>query len=187
MYFGNEVLGFNCENDDNTLFEIKFHYLNNSNIQRILDFLKTIDSESTIYRYHIYSDCYDTYGGFDKSYLWQNIDIATIMSLCLIKDIYTHPVKNVTDIAEYLRYSLEYIDNGPEKQYQDKVWIQKYGFRRGFCIHGVYVEKSTNEHIFHVDELDWSEGTEPNFGQWKSFNGMIEGVSKKYAILWKLE
>lgn len=182
IYFGNEILGFRCANTDgNIIFEIKFHYLNNINKQRILDFLTTIDKCDMLYQYHIYSDCSDTYGS-GSYYTWQNINLAMIMSLCVIKNMYTHPINNVADVAEYLRYSLESIDDGSEKQYQDKIWIKKYGFRQSFQIHGVYVNKSTNEYIYHVDKIDWSEGTEPNFGQWKSFDDMITGVSKKYAL-----
>jgi len=93
---------------------------------------------------------------------------------------------NSIKIAEYLRNSLQKIENGPIKIYKNKTWVQSYGFRRAFQIHGVYINRDTNEHIFHVDEFDWVISVkEPNFGIWESFDSMIDGVSKQYESLWK--
>jgi hypothetical protein len=97
-----------------------------------------------------------------------------------------NPPKNADEIAEYLRTSLEQVENGPVKIYKNKTWIQMYGFRRSFQIHGVYINKETNEHVFHVDEYEWDTNREPNFGIWESFDTMIVGVSNRYAKLWNL-
>ena len=104
-----------------------------------------------------------------------------------MNNFYINPPKNTEEIANYLRTSLEVVENGPVKYYKNKIWIQIYGFRRAFHIHGVYINKETNEHIFHVDEENWDTNTDPNFGLWTSFDNMIDVVSKIYAKLWQLE
>ena len=74
-------------------------------------------------------------------------------------DIYANnPPKNEQEITDYLISWLQVIENGPVKFYQNQTWIQKYGFKRAFQIHGVYVNTISNEHIFHVDEYDWETG-----------------------------
>ena len=103
-----------------------------------------------------------------------------------MNDFYINQPKNTEEIAQYLRTSLEKIENGPVKFYKNKTWIQMYGFRRAFHIHGVYINKETNEHVFHVDESDWDTNFEPNFGLWESFDTMIVGVSNLHAKIWKL-
>jgi hypothetical protein len=55
-----------------------------------------------------------------------------------MKDFYINLPNNAEEIAECLLNSLEKIENGPVKFYKNKTWIQIYGFRRGFQIHGVY-------------------------------------------------
>lgn len=102
-------------------------------------------------------------------------------------DFYNNPPKNVEEISTYLRSWLQEVDEGPLKVYKDQIWVQRYGFRRAFQIHGVYVSTTTNQHLFHVDEYDWDSATqEPNFGVWDDFERMIAGVSVAYAKLWKL-
>jgi hypothetical protein len=106
-------------------------------------------------------------------------------------DIYKNPPKNKEEVAGYLLASLKSINMEENTHththiYNDKIWIQIYGFRRAYQIHGVYVNKETNEHAFHVDECEWVSDTEPNFGVWKSFDDMIDGVSSRYAKLWRL-
>jgi hypothetical protein len=98
-----------------------------------------------------------------------------------------NPPNNTREVKEFLLDFLEEVNNGTVKIYKDKEWVQIFGFRRAFTIHGVYICKTTNEHAFHVDEEDWFIGTEPNLGVYESFDSMIDGVSKKYAELWSLE
>ena len=91
------------------------------------------------------------------------------------------------EISTYLRSWLQRVYDGPIKTFNDQTWVQQYGFRRVFQIHGVYVNTTTNQHLFHVDEYDWDSDTqEPNFGVWDDFDSMIAGVSMEYAKLWKL-
>ena len=101
-----------------------------------------------------------------------------------MSNFYENPPKNVEEISAYLRSWLHSVD-GPRKTYKNQTWIQRYGFRRAFQIHGVYVSTTTNQHIFHVDEYDWDSATqEPNFGVWNDFDSMIMGVAVIYAKLW---
>ncbi len=95
--------------------------------------------------------------------------------------------KTKEDIESYLRSWSQPIENGPKHTYNGDTWTQKYGFRRGFQIHGIYVNDTTNEHSFHVDEFEWKENVEPNFGVYKSFDSMISGVTDLYSKLWKLD
>jgi hypothetical protein len=105
----------------------------------------------------------------------------------MMYDFYNNPPKNVEEISTYLRSWLQRVDDGPVKTFKDQTWVQHYGFRRAFQIHGVYVNTITNQHLFHVDECDWNSDTqEPNFGVWDDFDNMIAGVSMEYAKLWKL-
>ena len=100
-------------------------------------------------------------------------------------DFYKDTPKNVEDISAYLRSWLQKVDDGPVKTYRGQTWVQQYGFRRAFQIHGVYVSTTTNHHLFHVDEYDWySDVEEPNFGVWDDFDSMITGVSAAYEKLW---
>jgi hypothetical protein len=92
----------------------------------------------------------------------------------------------VEQIRAYLITSFNNLENGPVKFYKNKKWIQKYGFRRAFHIHCVFVNEETDEHIFYVSEDDWNTENDPDFGVWKSFDAMVDGVAKRYAILWKL-
>jgi len=41
--------------------------------------------------------------------------------------------------------------------------------------------------LFHVDEYEWKENVEPNFGVYNNFDSMIPGVSDLYFKLWKLD
>lgn len=95
-------------------------------------------------------------------------------------------IRTVEQISTYLRTSFNNVENGIVKCYKNKEWIQIYGFRRAFHIHCVFVNKETGEHIFHVSEDEWNTENDPNFGVWESFDALIEGVSKRYAVLWKL-
>jgi hypothetical protein len=49
------------------------------------------------------------------------------------------------------------------------------------------VNDITNEYLFHVDEYEWKENVEPNFGVYNNFDSMISGVSDLYVKLWKLK
>lgn len=102
-------------------------------------------------------------------------------------DFYKDLPNTKEDIENYLRSWLQPIDNGIVHFYNGKEWKQKYGFRRAFHIHGVYVDETTNHHIFHVDEFKWKDNTAPNFGEWIDFDYMIRGVSEIYYKLWKLD
>jgi len=101
-------------------------------------------------------------------------------------DFYNNLPKTKEDIEIYLRSWLQPIENGTKHTYKENTWTQKYGFRRAFQIHGVYVNENTNEYLFHVDEYGWKENTEPNFGVYDNFDSMISGVSDLYFKLWKL-
>lgn len=93
---------------------------------------------------------------------------------------------NLMEVKQYLLDFLEKVENDTVKFYKNKKWVQIYGFRRAFCIHGVYICHETGEHAFHVDEEDWFPDTEPNLGAYESFDSMIDGVSKRYAERWSL-
>jgi hypothetical protein len=102
-------------------------------------------------------------------------------------DFYKNPPKTKEDIENYLRSWLQPIENGKKHLYKGNTWTQKYGFCRAFQIHGVYANDITNEYSFHVDECDWKENLEPNFGVYDTFDNMILGVSELYFKLWKLD
>jgi hypothetical protein len=97
------------------------------------------------------------------------------------------PPNNTMEVKKYLLDYLEEVKSDTVKFYKDKEWVQIFGFKRAFYIHGVYICKTTNEHAFHVDEQDWFSGTEPNIGVYESFDSMIDGVSKRYAERWGLK
>lgn len=96
-------------------------------------------------------------------------------------------LKTKNDIQLFIHSNLKPVENGVEKMYDGKLWVQKYGFRRGFQIHGVYVESDSERCLFHVDEYEWKDNTEPNFGVWNNFNEMLSGVAERYFKLWKLD
>lgn len=104
-----------------------------------------------------------------------------------MSDFYKNLPKTKDDIKNYLSSWLQPIDNGTPHIYEGCEWKHKYGFKRAFHIHGVYVNEKTNEHIFNVDENEWKDNTEPNFGIWSDFDSMIIGVSELYYKLWKLD
>jgi len=101
-------------------------------------------------------------------------------------DFYNNPPTTKADIEKYLLSWLQPIDDGTSHVYKGNTWTQKYGFCRGFQIHGVYSNDKTNEYLFHVDEYEWNENVEPNFGVYSNFDSMITGVSELYYKLWKL-
>ena len=102
-------------------------------------------------------------------------------------DFYNNLPETKEDIENYLRSWLQPIENGTKHAYKGNTWTQKHGFCRAFQIHGVYVNDITNEYLFHVDEYEWKENVEPNFGVYNNFDGMISGVSDLYVKLWKLK
>jgi hypothetical protein len=102
-------------------------------------------------------------------------------------DFYNNLPETKEDIDIYLRSWLQPIENGTKHIYKGNTWTQKYGFCRAFQIHGVYVNDVTNEYSFHVNEYEWQEKTEPNFGVYNDFDSMISGVSDLYFKLWKLD
>ncbi len=102
-------------------------------------------------------------------------------------DFYNNPPKTKEDIESYLRSWLQPVENGAKHVYNENTWTQKYGFRRAFQIHGVYVNDTTNEYSFHVDDSEWKKNVEPNFGVYANFDNMISGVSDLYFKLWKLD
>jgi hypothetical protein len=98
-------------------------------------------------------------------------------------DFYNNHPNTKHDIKQYIVTWLEPVLNDSNK-YQN--WTQVFGFRRGFVIHGVYVNDKTKEYAFHVIDPDSynTYNNFPNLGSYDSYETMLEGVVDKYAKLW---
>ena len=107
-----------------------------------------------------------------------------------------HDCKCIEDIEEHLVENLRMCDdivstkafkmNGKEVTFK-----QIQGFRRAFCIHGVYKasildenEKCKNLYAFHVSES--TEHGFPNMGIYTSMSELIREAATIHARLWKL-
>ncbi len=104
-------------------------------------------------------------------------------------DFYKNDPQTIEDVKEYLNSWLSKVildeDSGSIEFPNGIRWYQTHGFRRAFNLHQVYTDED-KRFAFTVDENGWDGKTTPNMGIYGSWNEMIDGVSMKYAIAWKL-
>ena len=104
-------------------------------------------------------------------------------------DFYENPPNSKNGIYKYLTSWLEPVDTGIGFSKNNQHWIQTQGFRRAFNGHGVFQNKATDVFAFHVFNSDSNDNdfeTFPNFGQYDTYEKMLEGVVDRYAKLWNI-
>ncbi len=104
-------------------------------------------------------------------------------------DFYKNTPQTIEDVKEYLNSWLEKVildeNIGFIEFPTGTKWYQTHGFRRAFSLHQVYCDED-KRFAFNVDENGWDGSVVPNMGIYDSWEEMIDGVSMKYAIAWKL-
>ena len=104
-------------------------------------------------------------------------------------DFYKNPPQTSKDVKEYLTSWLGKVilDEAVEPivDLNGTIWFLTHEFRRAFNIHQVYSDEG-NRFAFHVDESGWDGKTTPNMGIYSSWIEMIDGVTAKYVVAWKL-
>jgi len=96
---------------------------------------------------------------------------------------YERPPQSRDDVDAYIRSWLQALAPSPVVVHGGVSWRQTFGFRRGFCTHGVY--ESPAGIAFHVGEAGDMQHF-PNFGSYASFDEMVDGVVRRYCGIWKL-
>ncbi len=98
-------------------------------------------------------------------------------------------VRSRSDVKTWLLEELELSPKFEPKNVtingDSAVWKVMYGFRRGFHSHEVFYNTETNQYAFNVSE-DADNADFPNFGTYDSYDEMIDGVTDRFASLWKV-
>lgn len=106
-------------------------------------------------------------------------------------DFYNKPPKTRDDLREYLTSWLEKLT--PEEQdysileVNGEKFIQEYGFRRGFCMHTVFMNMNTNEYvwwIFNGSDMRYID-TFPTL-RFPTYDSMLEHAIDIYYKRWGL-
>lgn len=106
-------------------------------------------------------------------------------------DFYNNLPNTKQDVYDYITTWLETYYDKKEIIINNEKWIMTEGFRRAFYNHFVFKNLDTLEYAFHVFEYDiWGDNDEkegfPNFGRYKTYNEMIEGIVNKYVKAWNI-
>ncbi len=101
-------------------------------------------------------------------------------------DFYGNPPKTKKDLHDWLTSWLEKVDAAPV-EHEGQTYVQEYGFRRGFCMHCVFRNLTTNEYVWWVfpDEQVGKMESFPN-ARYPSFDDMLKHVIDDYYARWKL-
>jgi hypothetical protein len=104
-----------------------------------------------------------------------------------MSDIYATPPQTKEQIREYLTSWLQELKDAKPLDIQGEFFLQEKGFRRAFCVHGVFRSLSTNEYVWFVcGDFDFSEKRFAQSKRYPTYEGMLEAVIQEYCTLWKI-
>jgi hypothetical protein len=76
-------------------------------------------------------------------------------------------------------------ENSQQYIIDGKIYHQIMGFRRGFCVHGVFREINGDSFAFSVNEVDPDHNNfKPTMGVYQSFAELLIGVTDLYYKCW---
>lgn len=91
-------------------------------------------------------------------------------------------IETKEDIKHFLTSRIAFFDGESDTRYGD--WTPIAGFRRAFNDHTVWKNNDTDIFAFHVDMSEYGIRSFPNFGEYTSYEELIDGVAEKYESLW---
>jgi hypothetical protein len=89
-----------------------------------------------------------------------------------------------SQIYEWLCQEMMSVQDGPVYEFQGLKWRQMFGFRYAFNILGFF-QCEDGRWAIDVNEFP-PENFNPNMGIYPSYELMLEGVTRRYAELWKV-